>query len=137
MLQMRRTGYVNRRQISDSTGVKKENQRKTAIKNGGMTGDITNRQLLDELTDQLGVISDNMVVKKDVEEIVEEIVGNATKGLATKDELNSAVLRLESKLDSHQKATVSHHLETRAEIGNLNKELGQMREGLAQAAGLT
>ena len=163
--------------------------------------DITNQQLLDALSQQLGTISDNMVVRADVEEIVEGKIQQAVKGLATKDELkvaikglatkdelkvaikglatrdelkaaikglatrdelkvaikglatkdelkaaakglatkddlNSAVLRLERKLNSHQKANVSHHLEARSQIGKLNKEFGQMREGLAHAASL-
>lgn len=101
-----------------------------------MANDITNQQLLDALTRQLETISDNMVVRKDVEEIVEDKIGKAVNSLATKDELNSAVLRLERKLNSQQKTNISHHLGTCAEVGKLNKELGQMREGLASAAGL-
>ena len=91
-----------------------------------------------------------MVVREDVEEIVEDKIQRAVKGLATKDELkaavkdlatreelNSGLSRLERKISNYQKANINHHLETRKEIGKLNKEFGQIREGLAHAAGLS
>ena len=58
------------------------------------------------------------------------------KSLATKDD----IARLERKLDSHKQASNQHHLETRRQIGQLNREVSKindkfdhLREGLAKA----
>lgn len=81
-----------------------------------MKDDITNRQLLDALTDQLGVITDNMVTKHDLKEDLR----------AAKDELKSelerATTRLERRISANYTANVEHHLATRAEIGALHKK---------------
>lgn len=50
--------------------------------------DITNQQLLDGLTQQLGTISDNMATKQDLD------------GMATKPDLAELKLELSSKIDS-------------------------------------
>jgi hypothetical protein len=114
--------------------------------------DITNQQLLDALTDQLGIITENMVTRDDVQKIVrEETKGFATKDdlkafvtkddlkdierrMATKDDLNSAVTRLERKISSNHTVNIKHHLETRKAIGDLNRKFDHLREGLASAA---
>lgn len=55
---------------------------------------------------------------------------------ATKDDLMSMETRLNSKLNSMRNSNTQHHLRTREEVGHLNKKLGDMQEGLKQAAGL-
>lgn len=54
---------------------------------------------------------------------------------ATKDDLERAITRLERKIDSNQQVNIQHHLEVRSEVGDLNKKFGELREGLAHAAG--
>jgi hypothetical protein len=77
-----------------------------------MAGDITNTELLAALTNQLGVITDNMATKKDVREIVRAVV-------------HVEVSRLERKVDSNTKV-----------INRLDVQVTDMRKGLAQAIGL-
>lgn len=101
--------------------------------------DITNQQLLDALTDQLGAITENMATKNDVQEIVHDHTrGFATKDdlkpFATKTDLDSAITRLERKISSNQTVNIKHHLETRQAIGDLNHKFDTLREGLARAA---
>lgn len=84
-----------------------------------MADDITNRQLLSALTEQLGVISDNMVTGRDL--------GKLEERLERKFE------RLERKISSSHTANAKHHLQTRDDIGKLNQELTGIREGLARA----
>ena len=88
--------------------------------------DTSHQQLLDAMTEQLGVITDNMVTKRDLKEEL--------KAFATKDDLERMTIRLERKIDSNQKVNITHHLATRYEIGGLNQQFGNLREGLAQAA---
>lgn len=127
--------------------------------------DITNQELLSALTQQLGIITDNMMVRKDVEEIVDGAIQKAVAPLATKEELKKLatkeelkklatkddldameqrfeekfatkedVGRLEQKMRNGQRANVQHHLVTRQAIGDINRELISLREGLARAA---
>jgi hypothetical protein len=107
-----------------------------------MANDISNQQLLDALTDQLGVITDNMVTKQDLEERLDERFERfeiefgkkldkkldeklekkfteKLKDVATK----SDIARLERRIASNHTVNIKHHLETRASIGNLNAEL--------------
>ena len=79
------------------------------------------------MTQQLQVITDNMVTKKDLKEEL--------KRFATKNDLERITTRLERKIDSSRKANVAHHLATRSDISSLNRQLGNLREGLARAAG--
>jgi len=89
--------------------------------------DISHEQLLDAMTEQLGVITDNMVTKQDLKEEL--------KVFATKDDLNRMTVRLERKIGSNQTANIHHHLETRKAIGGLTRQVGNLREGIAQAVG--
>lgn len=73
--------------------------------------DITNQQLLDALTQQLGVITDNMATKDDI-------------------------ARLERRIKSTHTVNIQHHLATKGAIGDLHQELTKLRQGLAQAARL-
>lgn len=112
---------------------------------------ITNRELLEGLTQQLDVMADNMTTKDDLKGFAtkddlrglatkDDLKGFATKddlkNLATKDDLERVAVRLERKIDSNQAANINHHLETREDIGKLHQEVGDLREGLAHAAGL-
>jgi hypothetical protein len=58
------------------------------------------------------------------------------KAFATKADLDQAVVRLERKMEGYHKVNRAHHLAVRADVGQLNKEVGMIREGLASAAGL-
>lgn len=53
------------------------------------------------------------------------------------EDLSNLEHRLGRKLEAYQKANVQHHLATRDMIGGLTQQLGDMREGLGRAAGLT
>ncbi len=55
--------------------------------------DITNKQLLDALTQQLAVIADNMMTRRDIEEIVAE----STRRLDAK--IDALELRLGRRID--------------------------------------
>lgn len=83
--------------------------------------DLTNQELLAALTEQLGVITDNMVTKDDL------------KGFATKDDLKVEIARLERKVTEGQAINIQHHLATREMIGDLNRQYTHLREGLAHA----
>jgi hypothetical protein len=54
--------------------------------------------------------------------------------MATKDDLRQMETRLTRKLDSHKVASVHHHLLTRSMIGDVNRQITHVREGLRQAA---
>jgi len=106
--------------------------------------DITNQQLLDALTDQLGIITDQMVTKDDLNKELERFANKedlerfATKDdlqrLAAKNDLEHSAInqninnvltrltRLERKVDSGRTANVKHHLETRKMIGDLSRQ---------------
>lgn len=67
------------------------------------------------------------------------------KGFATKDDLQQTESRLSSRIDrlenqlgrkisSNHTVNVKHHLETRDEIGKLNRQYNGLRQGLAHAA---
>jgi hypothetical protein len=88
--------------------------------------DITNQQLLEALTAQLGVITDQMVTKDDLKRELENFV--------TKDDLKREIGRLDRKLDSHKAINIKHHLETRKMIADLDSRFTNLREGLARAA---
>lgn len=123
--------------------------------------DITNQQILDELiglektikndlrdmarkTDlKIMAIKDDlkgMATKEDIRDMATkaDLEGMATKvdirGMATKDDLKQVHIRLERKIASGQAANVQYHLQTREAIGNLNRQFGSLREGLARAA---
>ncbi len=93
------------------------------------TDDITNRQLLDAMTQQLGVITDNMVTKKDLQnELKRFATKDDLKRFATKDDLKSAEARLQRSIRSSHSINVGHHLETRSMIGDLYRETKSLRE---------
>jgi hypothetical protein len=84
-----------------------------------------NQELLVGVAQTVETIVDNMVTKKDLDERL--------KDFATKDDLKLTAIRLERKIDANSAANVKHHLETRKMIGDLNKQYGAVREGLAKA----
>lgn len=86
--------------------------------------DTGNKRLLAALTQQLGKITDNMATKDDVREIVRSELNS----YATKNDLERATVRLERQITSSRATNVKHHLETRKALGDLNKELSDMRE---------
>ena len=75
--------------------------------------DITNQQVLDGITD---------------------ILQTMTEVMATKDDLNALADRLERKIAGVHTVNVKHHLETRAEIGYMNRKFDGLRSALAHAA---
>ena len=108
------------------------------------------QELLVAMTEQLGVITDNMVTKED---LIEQIAQCATKEdlkrfatkddlgqFATKDDLSESTNRLDGRLDrierriiEGRKVNVQHHLTTRKMIGDLTKEHAALRQGIAKA----
>lgn len=101
--------------------------------------DTSNKNLLEVMTQQLGVITDNMVTKKDLKEelkafVTKDDLKEELKHFATKDDLQRVETRLERKIESSKKANVAHHLRTRADIGRLNRQFSNLREGLSRAA---
>lgn len=88
-----------------------------------MKNDLTNQQLLEALRKELRGFANKEDLKKELQ------------AYATKDDLERSIARLEAKMDNYQKANVQHHLAIRSEVGELNKKFGELREGLAHAAG--
>lgn len=82
--------------------------------------DMTNRELLGSIKSQL----ESFATKDDL------------KAFATKDDLKGMEHRLERKIDALRRSNTQHHLRTREEVGYLNGKLGNIQEGLKQAAGL-
>lgn len=99
-----------------------------------------NKQLLKALNQQLGTITDNMATKDDLRQTLKNHpthtdLKQAFKDCATKEDIKSldskidqVAGRLERKILSVRAVNVRHHLETRKEIGKLNRELTEMRE---------
>ena len=113
--------------------------------------DITNQQLLDSMTEQVGVIIKNelkaFATKDDLKTALKDYptkqdlkneLKNELKAYATKDDLNDGLkalqLRLERRIADSQRINVQHHLATRKEIGGLNKDYSNLRDRLTRAA---
>jgi len=129
-----------------------------------VANDITNQQLLEALTDQLGVITDQMVTKtdlkrelkrfstkKDLKRLEAKLAATqsdleakladtkadlgAKNGLQQLEQsLGKATIRLERSIKSSHTVNIRHHLETRDMLGNPNHKFDNLRQGLAQAA---
>ncbi|MDL2342508.1 MAG: hypothetical protein QFB87_05540 [Patescibacteria group bacterium] len=99
--------------------------------------DITNKQLLNKLNTSLETmeirIRSDMATKDNIDSLEKGI----RKDMATKfdiDQFDKKIVQLDKKIDNIQTANVKHHLETRKEIGDINMQFRQYREGLAKAA---
>ena len=116
--------------------------------------DLTNQQLMDNLTDLISVITDNMVTKEDAKQFVTKddakqfLTKEDAKRFATKDDLKDFATkqdlerfaskldltnmesRLTRKLDSHKRTDIHHHLVVRQEIGQLNQKIDNLSEDL-------
>lgn len=93
-----------------------------------MAADITNQQLLDAMTAQLGVITDNMVTKDDLKEEL--------KSFATKEDLKSFVTKDDLKSELQNFATKD---DLKQELQNFptKDDLKQELEGFATKSNLT
>lgn len=92
--------------------------------------DISNKQLLRAMTDQLGVITDNMATKKDLDD---RLKGFATKddlkAFATKDDLRAELKSYATKADLKAFATKADVKEiVREETADIRDE--QLRQGV-------
>ncbi|HVW23680.1 MAG TPA: hypothetical protein VHB51_04340 [Candidatus Saccharimonadales bacterium] len=74
--------------------------------------DLTNKQLLGAMTEQLNIITDNMVTKDEFK----------TELAQLRSETKAEFARLEHKIDEGQAINVRHHLATREMIGEINRK---------------
>lgn len=92
--------------------------------------DITRQQILDAIKASEGNLDAKI---KGLEIKMDVGLGDLERKLETK--LDNLETRLTRQVSNSQTVNVNHHLEIRAEIGNLNKRIIAITDGLAKAAG--